>query len=297
MHLVTADGEVQILSQEATPELMPLRSVNIGALGVVTEVTIQCVKQHNLNFHGVMRPFHAALDELERLNRENLARVRYYWFSGTDQLYVMTLNPTDKVEPPVSKLSAWYNDVFLRLYVDDVLLKASYAVPALLEPINRFQASVALKDVDRDGRSDHILLVPMTPIHMQTEYAVPVECAVEAMKMTRTLVERNRFGTNVPVELRFVAADDTMLSPPYGHPVCHVGAYTFGENYATPYFRAFGKAMKEAGRTSALGQMAGTDGGQVARQCIPCTTGLTRSRHELDPEGMFANQFIHEIFD
>src|SRR5262249_54650638 len=57
MHLVTANGQVHVLSAETTPELMRAARVNLGALGVVTQVTLQCVKKHNLHFHGSMRPF------------------------------------------------------------------------------------------------------------------------------------------------------------------------------------------------------------------------------------------------
>src|SRR5207245_398201 len=48
MNLVTAEGRLLQISLDQQPELMAAARVSLGALGVITQVTIQCVQAFNL---------------------------------------------------------------------------------------------------------------------------------------------------------------------------------------------------------------------------------------------------------
>lgn len=294
LRLVTGDGRVLDLNAERDPELMSAARVSLGALGIITQVTIQCVKAHNIRYHGELVPFDEVLDRLDQLNREN-ERVRLYWFSGSDMIYLMTMNPTEEPEMTRSALTAWYNDVFLRTNVLSALLKGGHAVPSMVESINRFQQAVGLHTEQHVARSDRALLIPITPPHLETEYAVAYERTAEALRRTRALIDAHHFKASFPVELRFVAGDQNMLSPAYGHAVCHVGAYTYGEDFAQPYFETFGKEMKQLGGRPHWGKWLELTAGE-ARQMYPQYDSFNAIRKDLDPAGIFRNDFLRELF-
>lgn len=85
-------GEVVLAATDDDPMLFKLARSSLGLLGVVAEVTLQCVPAHNL----LERTFVATHDDV----RENHAawlltnrHLRYMWIPGTDAVVVVMSNP------------------------------------------------------------------------------------------------------------------------------------------------------------------------------------------------------------
>lgn len=80
------------------------------------------------------------------------------------------------------------------------------------------------------ARYDHILSFPFAPAwlfgHQECEYALPIAKAADGIEIARKLIKDNHYTMTLPVEVRFVAEDDTMLSPAYKSDVCYIGANT-----------------------------------------------------------------------
>eukprot|EP00467_Chlorarachnion_reptans_P025857 CAMPEP_0114508684 /NCGR_PEP_ID=MMETSP0109-20121206/12757_1 /TAXON_ID=29199 /ORGANISM="Chlorarachnion reptans, Strain CCCM449" /LENGTH=576 /DNA_ID=CAMNT_0001687685 /DNA_START=139 /DNA_END=1869 /DNA_ORIENTATION=+ len=95
MRIVTPGrGSVEV-TRETTPHLLDALTVGLGAFGVVAEVTLQCVRAHNLEEHT----FTASRAEVARNHgrwlRDN-KHIRYMWIPYTDTVVVVTNNPTSK---------------------------------------------------------------------------------------------------------------------------------------------------------------------------------------------------------
>lgn len=294
MTLVTGNGELIRLSAESDPELMAAARVSLGALGVITQVTIQCVKTYNLLLHAEPLPFAEVLSSIEELNAKN-DRVRLYWFTGTDVIYVMTLNQTAEPVSPRQPIIEWFDNVVLRHDLMAMLLWSGNRLPELVDQINRFQARVGFHKEDRIARSDRNLTIPMPPRHQEMEYAVPVEKTVEAIRRTRGIVETYHYKANVPVEVRFVAADENMLSPAYSRAVTYIGAYTYGPELARRYFEGFEHEMKQLGGRPHWGKRLSLTADEV-RRMYPLADRFNEIRKQMDPNGMFANPFISDLF-
>lgn len=113
MKLVTGDGQLLSLTEEHDPELMQAARVNLGALGVITEVTIQCVPNYNLEWKAEPHPFDGVLNNLPALLNDN-DRVRLYWLSGTNVIQVMTMNHTNLPVTPKNRVKDWFTDVVVK---------------------------------------------------------------------------------------------------------------------------------------------------------------------------------------
>ena len=86
--------------QEKDPELFYMARVGLGCLGVVAELTLQCVPSHQLlqQTHVMTRKqVHAQHRELLRSNRH----LRYMWLPYTDTVVVVTCNPQAEVRQAV----------------------------------------------------------------------------------------------------------------------------------------------------------------------------------------------------
>lgn len=91
MTLITpALGAIQ-LSADCEPSLFRLARVGLGALGVVSEVTLQCVPAHKL----VQRTFVESRAEVVKNHEKHLAHqhMRYMWIPHTDTVVVVTCDP------------------------------------------------------------------------------------------------------------------------------------------------------------------------------------------------------------
>ena len=86
------------ISKETNPRLFELAKVGLGCLGVVTEVTLQCVPAHKL----VQHTFTETREGVARRHLEHLAHkhMRYMWIPHTDTVVVVTCDPLIDGQPP-----------------------------------------------------------------------------------------------------------------------------------------------------------------------------------------------------
>ncbi|ONM19844.1 galactono lactone dehydrogenase1 [Zea mays] len=105
MKLVTpAKGTIE-LSREKDPELFYLARCGLGGLGVVAEVTLQCVERHQLVEHT----FVSNADEVKKNHKKWLSEnkhIKYLWIPYTDTVVVVQCNPPSKWITP--KLASKY---------------------------------------------------------------------------------------------------------------------------------------------------------------------------------------------
>ncbi|KAL6747479.1 hypothetical protein V8C86DRAFT_2908904 [Haematococcus lacustris] len=92
MRLVTPGVGALALSHQAEPDLFRLARVGLGALGVVTQATLQCVARHRL----VERTFTATAAEVRKNHVRWLQghqHLRYMWLPYTDTVVVVQADP------------------------------------------------------------------------------------------------------------------------------------------------------------------------------------------------------------
>ncbi|WOL11477.1 hypothetical protein Cni_G20240 [Canna indica] len=102
MKLVTpAKGTIEV-SKEKDPELFYLARCGLGGLGVVAEVTLQCVERHELVEHT----FVSNASEIRKNHKKWLAEnkhIKYLWIPYTDTVVVVKCNPLPKWKTPKHK--------------------------------------------------------------------------------------------------------------------------------------------------------------------------------------------------
>ncbi|XWS43078.1 hypothetical protein CRYUN_Cryun16bG0070500 [Craigia yunnanensis] len=97
MKLVTpAKGTIE-LSKEKDPELFYVARCGLGGLGVVAEVTIQCVERRACGAHNYLK--HERPQEKPQMLSEN-KHVKYLYIPYTDTVVVVTCNPVSKWRGP-----------------------------------------------------------------------------------------------------------------------------------------------------------------------------------------------------
>jgi len=287
MELVLADGSERTLSGG---DALRAARVGLGALGVVVAVTLRCVPAFRL--HAVDRP-EALEDVLAGLGDRADAHDHFEFFTFPHSHLALT-RTWDRTEAPPERPSA------VRAYVSDVLLdnRAFHALnllarrrPAAIPRLNRFASAVASRR-ERVDWSHAIFASPRLVRFEEMEYALPRERAAEGVRSARAILERH--PVSFPVELRFSAADDALLSPAHGRDSAYVAVHLFQGIDYEPAFREVEAALSALGGRPHWGKRSFL-GARALASRYPRWDAFQAVRAELDPDGRFASAWVREV--
>ena len=293
LRLVCADGSVKALSREREPELFSAARVSLGALGVITEVTLRVVPAFDLEEIAEPLPLEEALARIPALV-ESEPFVKLWWLPHTGRALVSRCRPTT-ARRTFSPLARWIDAHLVNAWVFRFLLFLGAVLPALTPPIMRLVRLAYFVPRRTVGRSDLLLTVPMPPVHQESEYALPIEAAAEAVRRLAEVIERERINVDFVCELRFVAADDALLSPDQGRQSCRLGCYLARRRDVPRLFAAFEQEMLALGGRPHWGKLFSASP-DTLRAAVPGLARFDELRRALDPKGMFANGYVRRIF-
>lgn len=288
--LVDGNGDVRIIKEEDATDLAALR-INLGALGILTEVTLDCVPDYQLEYTAYSAPFDEVIEKFDALNREN-ERVVMWWLVlpgriARDSVILITKNP---VSPGSGRSAADRESPSER---------ARARLPkdtGELQRVATDRAATGLKKIRHFVDDyDKVLTIPLLPVfHRECEYAIPVERTAEALKEFRRVIEEADLTLELPLEVRFVANDDVLLSPANGRDVCYIGASTLLNS--TEVFERFEPIMKELGGRSHWGKNFTLTQAEVARMWPGTYDTFAAVAKRYDPNGVFKNSLLSELF-
>ncbi|MDO9455025.1 D-arabinono-1,4-lactone oxidase [Nocardioides sp.] len=292
--LALPDGSTLTCSPEENPEVFAVARVGLGALGVVTAVTLQTEPAFGLH----AREGSSTLDEvLERFDEDAATtdHVEFYWFPHTRR--VLTKHNTrvglDDLAP-LSRRRAWWDDDFLSNTVFGGLVGAGRRVPALVRPLARVSAS-ALGDRAFSDVSHRVLTSPRRVRFEEMEYAVPREHGLDVVRELVRAVERSRWGIAVPVEVRVAAADDIALSTAEGRDTLYVAVHTApGSPDRAAYFATLEAIAGDVGGRPHWGKLHGLDAADL-RERYPRFEELRALRDRLDPQRVLGNDHLAHV--
>lgn len=293
LRLLLADGRLVEVSRETDPDLFAAARVSLGALGIITRVTLRCVPAFRLEELAAPLRFEAALEAIPQLVAEE-EYVKLWWLPHTDFVQVFRHRPTGSPST-FRKFARFVDEALVNRGLFSLLLRLGGAAPSLIPRVNRLVRAAYFLPARRVARSDLALTLAMPPRHQEIEYALPVALAAEALRRTRALIERQGLRVNFVVELRFVAKDDAWLSPDHGRDSCRLGAYMARAPGLGRYFATFEEEMLSLGGRPHWGKQFGA-GPELLRAAYPFFDRFAELRRRLDPQGMFDNDFLARLF-
>jgi sugar-1,4-lactone oxidase-like protein len=290
--LITADGSRHRLHRDRDGERFGAAVLSLGALGVVTQVTLQCVPAFDLEERSWSLPFEEAVETLPNLIEAH-EYIKLWWLPHTKHMQVFTYTRSTEARKPQSNLARWIEAHVVR-HVFTLLLWLGAVVPALVPGLNGLIRRVHFRPLFRIDRSDRLFNITMPPIHREMEYAIPIEHTGVALTQLRALIEREHLRVNFPVEARFVAADNLPLSPAYGRDTCQLGAYIRDCPDRAAYFDGFEALMQTLEGRPHWGKEFSLQRADLEKR-YPQWETFQILRAEWDPHGMFASAFTAQV--
>ncbi|MGH3746050.1 MAG: FAD-binding protein, partial [Micromonosporaceae bacterium] len=114
LEIVTGLGEVIRCSEASEPEAFAAARVGLGALGVISEVTLRCERAFHLHCDERPVPLPTVLAEMDELAAAN-EHFEFWWLPHTDMTLTKRLNRLDESEQPrpLSTVRSWWEDSVL----------------------------------------------------------------------------------------------------------------------------------------------------------------------------------------
>ena len=292
LQLVTADGEALRCSPDEEPEVFHAARVGLGALGVMTRATLQCVPAFNLHHVEQRHPLAAVLDDLDRYVDGN-EHFEFYWLPHTDSCATIENNRTDDEAMVKSAYKRWRAEVFYPNYFFGAVVATGRAAPRLVPRLNRFVAG-QLSRTELVQRSDRVLVSTRLVRFAEMEYAVPRAKARVAVDGVREFIDRRGLHVSFPIEVRFTAPDDIPLGTAFGRDTCYVAVHMARPQPYEEYFRGVEAVMDRLDGRPHWGKLHFQTAATLAPR-YPEWDRYQAVRRKLDPDGRFSNAYLERV--
>ncbi|MEV7609614.1 D-arabinono-1,4-lactone oxidase [Microbacterium sp. NPDC089320] len=292
--VVTSSGDFLRVDDEQNAELLPAIALGLGALGILVDVTLQCVPRFVMEAVDEPAPLEDVLESLPRRVDES-DHFEFYWFPHTEIALTkrQTRVPESTRRQPLPVMGRWIDETLLSNGVYRAVCAAGQVAPAITPPFNRL--AVKLTGDRRYTELSHRVLTQSRTVRFrEMEYALPVENVVPAFVAVRELIERRGWRIEFPIEVRFAAADDRWLSTAYGRASGYIAVHRYWRADPTAYFEAVEQIMLEHGGRPHWGKLHTLTAEQL-RERYPRFDDFAAVRDRLDPDRRFANRYLDRV--
>jgi len=286
--VVTATGDVLEVSEG--DDYLAAR-VSLGALGVISQVTLRVVPLFTLHREDELRPLTETLERLDA-DVDGNDHFEFFVFPYGDTALTRTTRRSN--EPPrpgpvwKKKLGEGFENAGL-----NVICRAGRQFPSTAPRLNRLMTSL----MSPSSVQDHGWKVYASARNVkftEMEYAIPREHANEAVQRVIELVRRRNLPIMYPLEVRFSAPDDAFLSTAYGRDTCYIAVHQFSGMEFETYFRAVEEIMDEYQGRPHWGKRHYQNAATL-RERYPDWDRFIAVRDRLDPDRVFRNDYIRRV--
>jgi L-gulonolactone oxidase len=299
MELVVAAGSVLALGvcpvpggAAAGPDgLFDAARVSLGALGVISAVTLQCVPAFNLRAQEDLEPLDDVLERFDDLADGN-DHFEFYWMPRSQTALTKRNNRTEDPPRPRSRRREWLEDVVASNWGFEAVARLRPRAPRLARTLRRLLPDTTPSDyVDR---SDRVFTSPRTVRFYEMEYGIPRPAAAGALAELRRYVEGSGLDFSMPIEVRVTAGDTIPLSMASGRESVFVAVHVLSGRPYDQYFRAVESIMQAAGGRPHWGKLHFRTAETLA-PAYPAWEEFRAVRRRLDPAGVFANGYTERV--
>lgn len=297
LELVTATGEVIRASADREPDIFAAARTGLGALGIITEVTLRCEPDRLLTIDEHLTRLDHAIAATDEYLAEN-QHVAYSWFPYTDIARVTTINPapsgTGAAVGWSRRVSDRAGDLTRQLgwFGYRSACRVGKLRPSLIPGISRAHARRPLRTYT--AASHQVFRTGHRPRFVAMEYAVPRGAVEEFLTGIRSIVEHLPARVPLPVDIRFTRGDDVWMSPSYGRDSAHVCVRQYvGMAYEEFFQRVEALAASHGGRPH-WGKVHWRDATFLS-SAYPRFADFLAIRDRLDPNRTFSNAYLERV--
>ena len=292
MKLVNGQGQIIECSKSLNAHIFDVARVSVGALGIITEYTLQAVPSFRLR--ALEQPMR--LDDVLE-NAHDLASAHdhfeFFWIPHTKWALTKRNNRTEDELQPLPRVKGWIDKTFMENYAFGALCRVGRARPSLIPRLaTALPSSGSREYVDQSFK---IFASPRIVRFYEMEHALPVEALVPALREIRAMVDRKGYLLNFPVEVRFTKGDDVPLSTAFGRDSAYIAVHVYKGMECEPFFRDVEDILRAYEARPHWGKMHYRDAEELSK-LYPRWDEFIALRNQLDPQRTFSNVYSDTVF-
>jgi len=284
--LVTADGTIRTATAEHDPELLHCGRVGLGALGVVTSVTLDCVGAFRL--HAVEEPLR--VEEIEERLDELVHGNDHFEFFYVPHTASALTKRNNVTEAPVGGRGRVKEVATSYLYENaafGALCRIGRRWPEAVPRLAKVVAGGPRSEYVRD--SGDVFASPRLVRFVEMEYSLPIEAAMAALREIRSAIDANGLRVSFPIEVRFLGGDDIPLSTAHGSGArAYLAVHQYRGVPYEQYFRLCERIFRSFDGRPHWGKRH-TQTAETLSPLYPEWDRFQAVRADLDPTGTFRN--------
>jgi FAD/FMN-containing dehydrogenase len=266
LRLVNGRGHLVSITEDE-PELLHAAQVSIGMLGVVVDLDLQCAPAYKLREHNSVLPYSEVTAQWDEFL--NSYRHFSFWYLPTDES------------------SAMY---------DLGVLPRDHCVVKLLTEEPAAAPDVEAEPGARTGRAHLIYPDATTDLRFhELEYMVPAENGRDALETVRDLMLTRHPDQISPVQIRWQQADEAYLSAQYHRDTVSVSVSGKPGTVYEPFLRELDHELQRYDARPHWGKIHFLTRDRV-EALYPRYDDFQRIRRDFDPDGIFLNQHLRDLF-
>jgi len=295
LRIINGLGEVMVANENVNKDLFDAARTSFGALGVITEITLQVEEDFYLHAEEKTIP----LDELGSVGMKPYHENEYYfyyWPPGSDFIRQMAWNRVPKSQLPsgfIYEVDRFMHSNKIRIFSLLATIPAKF--PSLTKLFFNLVSFLLKMPEALAGESSFIFEVMVLPDYLfDFEYYVDDKDCQTAYAAVRDAIQRNdhAYGINGVVTLRYVAKDEIWLSPFYGRDSCAIDVFksrspeTHGLlEFLDSIFIPFKDVRVHPGKRFMMRK-------ELLATQYPKYRDFLKIREKMDPKGIFLNDFL-----
>ncbi|NRQ48428.1 D-arabinono-1,4-lactone oxidase [Aeromicrobium stalagmiti] len=292
VQIVTATGDVLEINEQH--EWFGASRVTLGALGIVTEVTLQCVPAFLLHAREEPMALPEVMGRIDELVADN-DHFEFYWFPHTERTSIKRNNrvPEGTERRPIGRFRHWLDDEFLSNTAFEGINRVVAKRRSWIPRVNAIAAST-LSAREYVDDSFNVFVSPRTVRFRESEFAMPREALPHVLGELAAWFGAGHENVSFPIEVRFTAADDVWMSTGHERDNCYVAVHQYWRSDYTDYFAAAQDIFTAHEGRPHWGKIHTLDASYFAQRYARFGD-FVAIRDELDPGRTFSNAYLDRV--
>ncbi|MEM6726479.1 MAG: D-arabinono-1,4-lactone oxidase [Bacteroidota bacterium] len=292
IRFINGKGEIVDCAQDQQPELFKAAQVSLGSLGVITQITLQCVPAYKLMMNMEGEALEAVMDNLpDRLSSNR--NFEFFWLPHTQTAITKTTNIVENSAVDKVNFFNYWSEYVLENLAFKVTCELSHWFPSKSPGIARFIAKM-VSNVKKVEYSHKIYATQRLVRFKEMEYNVPAAAYPDVWKELMRVMKRENFPVIFPIENRWVKGDDILMSPAYGRDSAYLACHVFHKKDHTKFFKTLEDIFRAHEGRPHWGKMNTLAADDVAT-AYPAFPIFLKHRAEHDPDGLFLSPYMKRL--
>jgi L-gulonolactone oxidase len=292
LEMVVGDGSVVRADEEHDADLLRVARVGVGALGIVTEITLRCVPAFNLHAVESIEPLADVVADFRNV-MHSTDHVEFFFMPGARRCQVKRNTVTDDPARPQSRIGYVKDKWIGENLAFGTVCRVGRRFPTLAPRVAKLVTSAAAER-DLVDRSDKIFCSPRRVRFLEMEYGVPFDAVPDAIGRIVDLVKTLPVKPLFPIEVRSSAADDIALSTANSRDSGWIAIHQYIGMPWESYFQGVERIMNDYAGRPHWGKLHFQTADTLAHRYPEWSTYQTW-RAKLDPTGTFRNAYLDRV--